>query len=76
MDSEYRALDRVERAVDQSPHCSCGLPVIPVAHDDGIWLECTALRPAAGSRVRRILTRLVAPEHVRQPLVDWVSEAA
>jgi len=76
VDSGYRALDRIERALDRTPRCRCGQPVIPVAREDGIWLECAASQKRPQSRIERLVALWTAPGHVRELLVDWIGEAA
>jgi hypothetical protein len=76
MDSDYRALDLIERALDQAPRCSCGQPVIPVSREDGIWLECSAAQAAPRSRIGRLVALWTSPSHVREQLVDWILPAA
>ena len=62
-------LELLERAEREVPHCpTCGLPNVPVAHDDGtVWLECVSLGEPK-SVLRRVVTLDLAP-HTRQLVV-------
>lgn len=76
MNSEWRALDQIERAAQEQPYCTCGKPTTPVSRDDRLWLECTSLsEPVRGWRAQLARTLSLGP-HVRRPVVDWVTQAA
>ena len=73
-DAENRhAVDLIEMAERETPHCLCGEAAAAIARGDEIWLECTSLRqPRRGlagllSRVsggfghtRRVIVELAA----------------
>lgn len=45
-----RAVERIESAERESPHCLCGASMIAAAHDGSVWLECVD-QPAKGSGI-------------------------
>ncbi len=76
MIDNWRALDRIERAERDVPHCPCGAPTVPVARAGGIYLECSSLANPPDGRLRQFLSALGAPAHTRRLVVDCEAEAA
>lgn len=75
MTNEWRALDQIEWATQQQPHCSCGRPTTPVVRADGLWLECTSLQePMRGWR--QAIARIVSGPHAQRHISDWVLQTA
>ena len=61
------ALQRIEQAERETPHCWCGAPTVPLERNAAIWLACTSLRRPSGL-VRRLLTLDFG--HTQRPIVD------
>jgi hypothetical protein len=64
------AVDLIEMAERETPHCLCGEAAAAVARDDAIWLECTSLRvprTGLGGLVARVS---LGVGHTRRVIVD------
>jgi hypothetical protein len=65
-----RARDLIELGVTRRPDCRrCGAPTSVVEHDDGLWLECTAIRRPSHPLLR-LLDGVIGPTHDRELLID------
>jgi len=65
-----RARDLIELGMTRRPYCrQCGAPTTVVEHDDGLWLECTAIRRPSHPLLR-LLDSALGPTHDRQLLID------
>jgi hypothetical protein len=71
-----RAVYAIERALDTRPFCSCGRTTSPVAHIDGIWLECASLSEVPEGPVGRLISALSAGAHTRERILDLPAAAA
>ena len=76
MINNWTAIERIERAERETPFCACGQPMVPVAHEGGIWLECTALECRSGNAFVRLLSAIVSGGHDRQLIVEDPQELA
>jgi hypothetical protein len=74
MFDNHTVLAQIENAERETPFCACGQPMVPVAREDGIWLECRSLETREGGPIARLLS-VLAP-HDRQLIVDDVAAAA
>ena len=70
MDNNRQIVDRIERANDAEPFCSCGRHTTPIAHDGAVWLECAFFSDSPRGRVGRFVAALMAPTHSRTRIVD------
>jgi hypothetical protein len=66
----------IERALDARPFCSCGRTTSPVAHIDGIWLECSSLSDVPEGPLGRLIAALSSGAHTRKLIVDLPAAAA
>jgi hypothetical protein len=66
----HRLIDIIEEANDRQPYCACGRPTEPVYRDGYVWLECSSLRQAPGSRLARVAAAVNALAHVHERIVD------
>lgn len=69
MFDQLNTLDLIERAERATPFCECGQPMVPVARDGGIWLECRSLQTAKPGIVGRLAHILAGAGHTRHLLV-------
>lgn len=65
-----RAVDRIELAERETPHCLCGEVTAAVARGETVWLECASLRrPKTG--LGGLLSRLsLRMGHTRRVILD------
>lgn len=64
------ALERIERALHDTPFCSCGEPTTVLSRDDGLWLGCSTLETPPAGILRRLVEPVVASAHIRRLIVD------
>ena len=64
-----RAVELLEQAQRDTPHCTCGQHTVPVARPGGVWLAC-ASRTEPKSPVRRVLTLDFVAIHTNHQVVD------
>ena len=69
-------VDVIETAQDHQPMCECGRHTVPVWHDGSVWLECQLLSEPARGALRRALTVISAPLHVRERIIDLPADDA
>ncbi|MDQ2959530.1 MAG: hypothetical protein M3R48_00550 [Candidatus Dormibacteraeota bacterium] len=65
-----KAVALIERAERERPCCDCGQPMVSVARDGGMWLECASRQGPASSSVRRLLAALTTANHSRRLILD------
>lgn len=76
-DEERRALERIDRAQEETPFCSCGLPTLIAPGTGGLWLECESLsRVPAGGPLGRWISRVTVALHTRRLVVEEAALAA
>lgn len=75
-DEERRALERIERAQEETPFCTCGMPTRIVTSTGGLWLECASLPGAPAGPLGRCISRVTASIHTRQLVVEQAALAA
>ncbi|CAN5544814.1 hypothetical protein BH24CHL9_BH24CHL9_11110 [soil metagenome] len=64
------AVDLIEMAERETPHCLCGEAAAAVAHGDAVWLECTSLREPKGGLGGLLLRVSGGFGHTRRVIVD------
>ncbi len=70
MIDNWKVLDRIERAEQETPFCYCGEPMSPVAKPDGIWIECVSRLNPDESRLGRLRSVLTAGGHTSRQIVE------
>ena len=63
-------VELIEQTNDDQPFCPCGAHTTPVWRDGVVWLECASRRAPRTNRLARVLADVMAPAHVRRPIVD------
>jgi hypothetical protein len=76
MINNWSAIERIERAERETPYCECGQPMVAIAHDGAIWLECTSLECRSGNAFVRLLSAIVSGGHDRQLIVEDAADLA
>lgn len=69
MSDHAHVVDRIEKANDARPFCSCGRHTTPVWRDGVVWLECASLSEPRDGVVARLIAAATAPAHVRTAIV-------
>ena len=69
-------VDRIERATEARPTCPCGWHTTAVWRDGAVWLECASLTTPEGGTLRRFVSALTGPTHVRTRIADVPSAGA
>jgi hypothetical protein len=67
-----RIVALIEQAERETPFCDCGEPMVAIAQDRQIWLDCTAQVNLEGGSIRRFLATLGALGHTRKLIVEPV----